>query len=67
MIQLYEGGVYLVNGTELVPADQNAPAILRSKTGSAPSGATAEKGRIILETSARVLIPGLKEIREWNA
>ena len=34
--------------------------------GGDPSGATAEKGRIILETSARVLVPGLKEIREWK-
>ena len=28
--------------------------------GGDPSGATAEKGRIILETSAKVLVPGLK-------
>lgn len=34
--------------------------------GGNPSGATAEKGRIILKTSAKVLIPGLKEIREWR-
>ena len=34
--------------------------------GGDPSGATAEKGRIILETSARVLIPGVLEIRDWN-
>lgn len=34
--------------------------------GGDPSGATAEKGRIILETSAKVLVPGLKEIREWK-
>lgn len=34
--------------------------------GGNPSGATAEKGRIILETSAKVLIPGLKEIRDWE-
>lgn len=34
--------------------------------GGDPSGATAEKGRIILETSAKVLVPGLKEIRAWK-
>ena len=34
--------------------------------GGDPSGATAEKGRIILETSARALIPGLLEIRDWK-
>ena len=35
--------------------------------GGDPRGATAEKGRIIIETSARVLIPGLLEIRDWKA
>ena len=35
--------------------------------GGDPSGATAEKGRIILETSARELVPGLLEIRKWKA
>ena len=35
--------------------------------GGDPRGATAEKGRIILRTSARALIPGLKEIRDWKA
>lgn len=34
--------------------------------GGDPRGATAEKGRIILRTSARALIPGLKEIRDWK-
>ncbi len=33
--------------------------------GGDPSGATAEKGRIILQTSAKALIPGLLEIRDW--
>lgn len=35
--------------------------------GGDPSGATAEKGRIILRTSAKELIPGLLEIRDWKA
>ena len=34
--------------------------------GGDPRGGTAEKGRIILRTSARALIPGLKEIRDWK-
>ena len=34
--------------------------------GGDPSGATAEKGRIILETSAKALVPGLLEIRDWK-
>jgi len=34
--------------------------------GGDPRRATAEKGRIILRTSAKELIPGLKEIRDWK-
>lgn len=34
--------------------------------GGDPAGATAEKGRIILETSARELVPALLEIRDWK-
>lgn len=34
--------------------------------GGDPAGATAEKGRIILETSARELVPALLEIRDWE-
>lgn len=34
--------------------------------GGDPSGATAEKGRIILETSAKVLVPRLLEISDWK-
>ncbi|NCC42152.1 MAG: creatininase family protein [Clostridia bacterium] len=33
--------------------------------GGDPSGATAEKGDIILKTSARQLVPGLLEILNW--
>ena len=36
------------------------------RQGGDPSGASAEKGRIILETSARELVPGLLDIRDWN-
>ena len=34
--------------------------------GGDPRGATAEKGRIILETSARELVPAFIEIRDWT-
>ncbi len=34
--------------------------------GGDPAGATAEKGRIILETSARELVPAMLEIRDWK-
>ena len=34
--------------------------------GGDPRGATAEKGIIILETSARELVPALLEIRDWK-
>ena len=33
--------------------------------GGDPSGATAEKGEIILRTSARELVPGLLDIRDF--
>ena len=35
--------------------------------GGDPSGASAEKGKIILKTSAEALVPGLLEIRDWQA
>lgn len=35
--------------------------------GGDPRGASAKKGRIILETSAKELIPGLLEIEKWEA
>ena len=34
--------------------------------GGNPKGATEQKGRIILKTSAKALIDGLKEIRDWT-
>ena len=34
--------------------------------GGDPRGATAEKGEIIFRTSAKVLVPGLLEIRDWK-
>ena len=34
--------------------------------GGDPSGATAEKGSIILRTSARELVPGLLDISDWD-
>ena len=35
--------------------------------GGDPSGATAEKGEIILRTSARALVQGLLEIRDFSS
>ena len=46
MIKLYDGGVYLVNGTDIVEANQDAAAVLTSKTGSAPSKEEAAKNTI---------------------
>ncbi len=46
MIKLYDGGVYLVNGTDIVEAGQDAAAILTQKTGSAPSKEEAAKSTI---------------------
>ena len=46
MIKLYDGGVYLVNGTQIVEADQDAAAVLKRETGSAPSKEEAAKNTI---------------------
>lgn len=44
MIKLYEHGVYLVNGTEIVEDTGNAQAELAAKTGNAPEKEEAAKG-----------------------
>ncbi|NLK36661.1 MAG: hydratase [Epulopiscium sp.] len=42
MIKLYDSGVFVVNGTEIIPNDVNASAILKQRFGSsAPSAAQA--------------------------
>ena len=38
MVELYSGGAYLLNGTELIPDDQQAAAAIQSKTGKEISG-----------------------------
>lgn len=47
MIKLYDGGAYLVNGTEIVADGQDAAAILKSKVGDCiPSKAEAAENTI---------------------
>ena len=47
MVKLYDSGVYLVNGTEVVADNQDAEAILKSKMGDGvPSKAEAAKNTI---------------------
>ena len=46
MVELYSGGAYLLNGTELIPDDQQAAAAIQSKTGKEISKAEAAKGTI---------------------
>ena len=46
MIQLYEGGAYLVNGTEIIAEGADCEAILKSKTGSDVSKEEALKNTI---------------------
>ena len=46
MINLIDGGAYLVDGVEIVKADAEAAAALSSKTGSAPSAKEASKNTI---------------------
>lgn len=46
MIQLFEGGAYLVNGTELIADSADAQAAVKAKTGRGISKAEAAKGTI---------------------
>ena len=43
MIELLEGGAYLVNGTEIIPDGEDATAEVKSKTGKEISKAEATK------------------------
>ena len=43
MIKLYDNGVYLLNGTEIVENNQEAAAVLESRMGSVPSSKEAAK------------------------
>ena len=44
MVKLYEKGIYLVNGTEIVEDGQDVAAVLASKTGNAPTKEEAARG-----------------------
>ena len=44
MIKLYDKGIYLLNGTEIVKDDQDAGAAVAAKTGSAPSKEKTAEG-----------------------
>ena len=46
MIQLFEGGAYLINGTELIADGADAQAAVKAKTGKEISKAEAAKGTI---------------------
>ena len=46
MIKLYNGGVYLLNGTEIVEDNGEAAAVLNSKLGTVPSKEEAAKNTI---------------------
>ncbi|MGN0376308.1 MAG: hydratase [Suilimivivens sp.] len=46
MINVLEGGAYLVNGTEIIPDTSEAPAAVKSKTGKDISKEEAKKGTI---------------------
>ena len=37
MVQLLEGGAYLLNGTEIIPDTKDAPSVLESQLGQVPS------------------------------
>ena len=44
MIKLYDTGVYLYNGQEIIPDDQYAKKVLEAKLGTAPEKDQARKG-----------------------
>ena len=44
MIKLYDNGVYLVHGTEIVEDNADSAAALQQKCGAAPSKEEAAKG-----------------------
>ena len=46
MVQLLEGGAYLLNGTEIIPDTKDAPSVLESQLGSVPSKEEARKQTI---------------------
>ena len=45
-MKLYDGGVYLVNESEIIADTSEAAAILSSKTGNAPAKEEAKKGTL---------------------
>ena len=46
MVQLLEGGAYLLNGTEIIPDTKDAPSVLESQLGQVPSKEEAKKQTI---------------------
>ena len=46
MIQLFEGGAYVLNGTEIIPDSRDAVSVLESRLGKAPSKEEARKQTI---------------------
>ena len=44
MIKLYDNGVYLLNGTEIVEDNKEVAAVLQSKLGTVPDKAKAAQG-----------------------
>ena len=43
MVQLYDGGAYVLNGTEIIPDTADAAKILAGKMGAVPSREEAKK------------------------
>ena len=46
MVQLYDGGAYVLNGTEIIPDTEDAAKILAGKMGAVPSREEAKKQTI---------------------
>ncbi len=55
MVQLLEGGAYLLNGTEIIPDTKDAPSVWESQLGSVPSKEEAENRPSPMEFWSRTI------------
>ena len=55
MVQLYDGGAYVLNGTEIIPDTADAAKILAGKMGAVPSKEDAKKQTVSTLLDIKVL------------
>lgn len=62
MIKLYDKGVYLVNGTEIVEDTKDAVQALQSKCGKAPSKEEQQGAQWLMAFWRRIIHPAIWKI-----